>query len=206
MRGIDPTNPESMQALLDGGMFDLPALPAQDAALQRLEVALALVEGWVDEVVGQATAERMPAAAKLQEIVPPPPRRGRARRADLRHAGRPGAAPPPAARRVHPVGLAAHAAGHRGARRRVDAPAPAADAGRPRRPAGLPRGRHARRSAERRGLRRRAEEAARRRASTDRPRAPARGRPRRAARLATRPTPAQSAPARPVRRAPARPS
>ncbi|GAA4371095.1 zinc-dependent metalloprotease [Nocardioides caricicola] len=67
MQGIDPTNPESMQALLDGGMFDLPRSAAQDAALQRLEVTLALVEGWVDEVVGQATAERMPAAAKLQE-------------------------------------------------------------------------------------------------------------------------------------------
>lgn len=67
MRGIDPMNPGSMQELLDGGMFDLPRSPAQDAALQRLEVALALVEGWVDEVVGQATAERMPAAAKLQE-------------------------------------------------------------------------------------------------------------------------------------------
>lgn len=67
MRGIDPTNPESMQQLLEGGMFDLPRSPAQEAALQRLEVTLALVEGWVDEVVGQATAERMPAAAKLQE-------------------------------------------------------------------------------------------------------------------------------------------
>ena len=43
--------------------------PAQQAALSRLEVTLALVEGWVDEVVGQATAERMPAAAKLQEAV-----------------------------------------------------------------------------------------------------------------------------------------
>jgi putative hydrolase len=32
-------------------------------------VTLALVEGWVDEVVSQATAERMPAAAKLQETV-----------------------------------------------------------------------------------------------------------------------------------------
>jgi putative hydrolase len=32
-------------------------------------VTLALVEGWVDEVVGQATAERMPAASKLQEAV-----------------------------------------------------------------------------------------------------------------------------------------
>lgn len=68
MSGIDPTNPESMQQLMEGGLFDLPKSPAQESALQRLEVALALVEGWVDEVVGQATAERMPTAAKLQEI------------------------------------------------------------------------------------------------------------------------------------------
>ncbi|MFC6043066.1 zinc-dependent metalloprotease [Nocardioides hankookensis] len=67
MRGIDPANPESMQELLDGGMFELERSPAQEAALQRLEVALALVEGWVDDVVGQATAERMPTAGKLQE-------------------------------------------------------------------------------------------------------------------------------------------
>lgn len=67
MRGVDPNDPASMQALLEGGMFDLPRSPAQEAALQRLEVTLALVEGWVDEVVGQATAERMPAAAKLVE-------------------------------------------------------------------------------------------------------------------------------------------
>lgn len=67
LRGIDPTNPEAMQSLLEGGLFDLPKTPAQEAALQRLEVVLALVEGWVDEVVGQATAERMPAASKLQE-------------------------------------------------------------------------------------------------------------------------------------------
>jgi len=67
LRGIDPTNPEAMQSLLEGGMFDLPKTPAQEAALQRLEVVLALVEGWVDEVVGQATAERMPSASKLQE-------------------------------------------------------------------------------------------------------------------------------------------
>jgi putative hydrolase len=69
LRGIDPTNPEAMQELMEGGLFDIPRSPQQDAALQRLEIALALVEGWVDEVVGQATAERMPAAAKLQEAV-----------------------------------------------------------------------------------------------------------------------------------------
>ncbi len=69
MRGVDPSNPESMQQLLEGGLFDLPKSPQQQAALDRLEVVLALVEGWVDEVVGQATAPRMPAAAKLQEAV-----------------------------------------------------------------------------------------------------------------------------------------
>lgn len=67
MRGVDPTNPESMQQLLEGGLFDLPQSPAQKAALERLEVTLALVEGWVDEVVGQATHERMPTAGRLQE-------------------------------------------------------------------------------------------------------------------------------------------
>jgi putative hydrolase len=69
LRGIDPTNLDKMQELMEGGLFDIPRSPQQDAALQRLEIALALVEGWVDEVVGQATADRMPNAAKLQEAV-----------------------------------------------------------------------------------------------------------------------------------------
>ena len=69
MRGLDLTNPAAMQQMLEAGMFEMPDSPAQKAALQRLEVTLALVEGWVDEVVGQATEERMPSAAKLQEAV-----------------------------------------------------------------------------------------------------------------------------------------
>ncbi|WP_278259783.1 zinc-dependent metalloprotease [Nocardioides convexus] len=55
--------------MLEGGLFEAPQTPAQTAALGRLEIALALVEGWVDEVVGQATEERMPAAARLREAV-----------------------------------------------------------------------------------------------------------------------------------------
>ncbi|GAA4108986.1 zinc-dependent metalloprotease [Nocardioides fonticola] len=69
LRGIDPSDPAAVQGLLEEGMFDLPRTPAQEAALQRLETALALVEGWVDEVVGQATAERMPTAGRLQEAI-----------------------------------------------------------------------------------------------------------------------------------------
>jgi putative hydrolase len=69
LRGIDPSNLEKMQELMEGGLFDMPQSPEQLAALQRLEVALALVEGWVDEIVSQATADRMPNAGKLQEAV-----------------------------------------------------------------------------------------------------------------------------------------
>ncbi|HYH34567.1 MAG TPA: zinc-dependent metalloprotease [Nocardioides sp.] len=69
MTGLDPTNPEALQRLMQGGMFEMDQTPEQQAALQRLEVTLALVEGWVDEVVGQATEERMPTAARLQEAV-----------------------------------------------------------------------------------------------------------------------------------------
>ncbi|MBA3781550.1 MAG: zinc-dependent metalloprotease [Nocardioides sp.] len=69
VRGLDLSNPAALQDAFEGGMFDLAQSPAQQAALQRLEITLALVEGWVDEVVGQATAERMPTAGKLQEAV-----------------------------------------------------------------------------------------------------------------------------------------
>jgi putative hydrolase len=69
LRGIDPTNPQAMAELMENGLFDLERSPQQEAALERLEIALALVEGWVDEVVGQATAERMPAAIKLREAM-----------------------------------------------------------------------------------------------------------------------------------------
>ena len=66
---LDPTNPEAIQAAINGGLFEPKKTPAQEAALVRLETTLALVEGWVDEVVGQATVERMPNAAKLQEAI-----------------------------------------------------------------------------------------------------------------------------------------
>jgi putative hydrolase len=67
--GLDPSNPAALQEALSGGLFEPKPSPEQQAALQRLETTLALVEGWVDEVVGQATADRMPAAAKLQEAI-----------------------------------------------------------------------------------------------------------------------------------------
>jgi putative hydrolase len=69
MSTIDPTNPAALQEALQGGLFEPEKTPSQQAALVRLETMLALVEGWVDEVVSQATIERMPSAAKLQELI-----------------------------------------------------------------------------------------------------------------------------------------
>jgi putative hydrolase len=67
MGEIDPTNPESLQNALTGGMFEPEATPEQQAALRRLETLLALIEGWVDAVVFAAAGDRMPGAAALRE-------------------------------------------------------------------------------------------------------------------------------------------
>jgi putative hydrolase len=67
MGEIDPTNPESLQSALSGGLFEPQETPEQQAALRRLETLLALIEGWVDSVVFAAAGDRMPGAAALRE-------------------------------------------------------------------------------------------------------------------------------------------
>jgi len=67
MAGIDPTNPESVQNALAGGLFEPEQTPEQETALRRLETLLALVEGWVDAVVAAAAGDRMPGADALRE-------------------------------------------------------------------------------------------------------------------------------------------
>lgn len=69
MSEVDPTDPESMQRALSGGMFEPETTPEQKMALTRLETLLALVEGWVDEVVANATADRLPGASALRETL-----------------------------------------------------------------------------------------------------------------------------------------
>lgn len=67
MGQIDPTNPQSVQSALSGGLFEPEETPEQQRALRRLETLLALVEGWVDSVVAAAADERMPGAGALRE-------------------------------------------------------------------------------------------------------------------------------------------
>ena len=73
---IDPTqldpsslDPERLSEMLGADAFASPETPEQQAALARLETALALVEGWVDEVTMSATNGMLPAAASLQEAI-----------------------------------------------------------------------------------------------------------------------------------------
>jgi putative hydrolase len=68
-RSIDPTDPESLQGLLSSGVFVPEDTDAQRAALARLETLLALVEGWIDEVVTSASSTRLPGEAALREAV-----------------------------------------------------------------------------------------------------------------------------------------
>ncbi|MEN2743477.1 zinc-dependent metalloprotease [Sinomonas halotolerans] len=81
-RDIDPSNPESVQEALQGGVFMPQRTPQQDAALAKLETALALVEGWVDELTAAATEKVLPSAAALREAV----RRRRATGGPAEHA------------------------------------------------------------------------------------------------------------------------
>jgi len=74
MQNFDPTqmNPASMESsftlALNNGIFTPEETPAQRAALSKLETALALVDGWADEVTALAAGERLPAISQLREM------------------------------------------------------------------------------------------------------------------------------------------
>jgi putative hydrolase len=67
--GFDPSNPESFTIALNDGIFTPQETPAQRAALTKLETALALIDGWSEEVVSLAAGERLPNIAALQETL-----------------------------------------------------------------------------------------------------------------------------------------
>ncbi|WP_239312402.1 MULTISPECIES: zinc-dependent metalloprotease [unclassified Frankia] len=72
MEMIDPMrimDPASLQEALGEDVFDEATTPEQTAALARLEVILALVEGWVETVTDAAAAKNLPAASRLREMV-----------------------------------------------------------------------------------------------------------------------------------------
>ena len=66
---VDPANPASIEEAMKSGMLEPQTTPEQKAALARLETLLALVEGWVDVVVGEAVTERLPGADAMRETL-----------------------------------------------------------------------------------------------------------------------------------------
>lgn len=69
MGEIDVSDPQALQQLMGSGLLQPEDTDEQRAALARLETLLALVEGWVDDVVDQAIAGRLASAAQLRETV-----------------------------------------------------------------------------------------------------------------------------------------
>jgi putative hydrolase len=72
MQGIDPTalqDPERLRELMGSDLFSLTDSEEQQAALRRLETLLALIEGWVDDVVTTTCADTLPSADRLGEAM-----------------------------------------------------------------------------------------------------------------------------------------
>jgi putative hydrolase len=67
MSRVDPSDPESMQAMALEGIFTPEDTPQQKTSLARLETALALIEGWVGHVVDSAAGDRLPSVVQLGE-------------------------------------------------------------------------------------------------------------------------------------------
>jgi putative hydrolase len=74
MQNFDPSqiNPDSGEnsftLALNNGIFTPEETPAQREALSKLETALALVDGWADEVSSLAAGDRLPSLAQLREM------------------------------------------------------------------------------------------------------------------------------------------
>ena len=67
-QGSPESNENSFTIALNNGIFTPEETPAQRAALSKLETALALVDGWADEVTTLAAGERLPALTQLREM------------------------------------------------------------------------------------------------------------------------------------------
>jgi putative hydrolase len=69
MGSIDPQNPEEAMQTIAARMEESTDTPEQHARESQLETVLALVIGWVDDVVTCAAAGRLPAEPALQEAL-----------------------------------------------------------------------------------------------------------------------------------------
>ena len=64
---IDPNDPESINQVISSGSFVTQRTEEQEAALARIELTLALIEGWADYVT-ELACQRLPALAAVAEL------------------------------------------------------------------------------------------------------------------------------------------
>ena len=71
MRGMDPETQgsEGFTIALNNGLFTPEETPRQAAALEKLETALALIDGWIEEVIKLAAENRLPSLPQLTELL-----------------------------------------------------------------------------------------------------------------------------------------
>jgi putative hydrolase len=62
-------NSEGFTIALNNGLFTPEETPQQAAALEKLETALALIDGWVEEVITLAAGNRLPSLIQLSELL-----------------------------------------------------------------------------------------------------------------------------------------
>ena len=67
--GFDLTSPEALQQVMASGVLEPQDTAEQRQAVIRLETLLALIEGWVDEVVTQAAGDRLASLGQLRETM-----------------------------------------------------------------------------------------------------------------------------------------
>lgn len=69
MQGVNMENPEALQDALSAGVFEPVDTEEQKAAKARLESLLAMIEGWVDDVVTTAASDKLPSFDQLREAL-----------------------------------------------------------------------------------------------------------------------------------------
>ena len=65
----DAQSAEGFTIALNNGLFTPEETPQQAAALEKLETALALIDGWIEEVITLAAGNRLPSLPQLSELL-----------------------------------------------------------------------------------------------------------------------------------------
>ena len=78
---FDMENPESISIAISAGLFKPEQTPQQEAALAKLEITFALIEGWIDHVTTKAIGDRLPSFNSLSEMH----RRNRVTKSPMQH-------------------------------------------------------------------------------------------------------------------------